>query len=177
MKLPPRHKEAFKRLGLHAIYAVGPPHVVRWQDETQHQLMLEVLRSGVSSNGPHETELVHTFWPVRWGLSGDCSDAIVTQANGWQFAIHVQLLARVWFESKAHAGIVYEAIKSSVETMRLNWVNQGNPTLREWLELEVKGLAQEQGLRALDDYEMACVLDDMVFRKYERDVRGHAART
>jgi hypothetical protein len=171
LKLPPRHKEAFRRLGLHAIYAVGPDHKVNMMTDRQRILLEAVEASGWGDL--KASDLVTTFWPVRWGLSGDFSDSLVTQGNGWSPAWRVQLLARVWFQSKEQAAYTYEALKAGSHAMRLSWVHEGEPIVREWLELKVKGIAREQGVNfCADDYEMTCMLDDHVFRAYKRTTRG-----
>lgn len=172
MKLPPRHKQAFQRLGLHAIYAVGPDHKVHVMTDRQRILLEAVEASGWGDL--KASDLVTSCWPVRWGMTGDISDSLVMQGNGWSPAWRVQLLARVWFQSKDQAQIAYDALKAGSQSMRLSWVHEGEPVVREWLELKVKGIARDAGINfACDDYEMTCVLDDAVFRRYKRDT--HAA--
>lgn len=174
MKLPPRHKQAFQRLGLHAIYAVGPDHKVHVMTDRQWAL----LDAGVTWGfGDLKTsDLVKSFWPVRWGMTGDVSDALVTQGNGWSPAWRVELLARVWFQSKDQAAIAYEALKAATRAIHLSWVDEGTPIVREWMELKVKGIARDAGINFVaDDYEMTCVLDDAVFRRYNKVTRGQDA--
>jgi hypothetical protein len=175
LKLPPRHKQAFQRLGLHAIYAVGPDHKVHVMTDRQRILLDAVEASGWGDL--KSSDLVSSYWPVRWGMSGNLSESLVTQGNGWSPAWDVQLLARVWFSSRLAALSAYEALQASTMKMKLSWADEGEPIVREWLELKVKGIAREAGINfACDDYEMTCVLDDAVFRRYRKDTRGtHAA--
>jgi hypothetical protein len=144
MRLPARHSEVFRRLNLVAVYAIGPSHLVHTQSAMQHALMWEWIASGVGANGPPEPRSVVTsYWPVRWGLTGDVSEKLIGQANTWSPAWTNELLARCWCRSRGEADQLYGLIRGGTETIRLSWDDQGKPMTREWLELMVKGLATD----------------------------------
>lgn len=176
MKLGPRQRQVLLRQGFVAVYAIGPPHVVRIQDDEQHARMWEWMAAGIGHNGPPpEREIITRYWPVRWGITSDASDSVVTQANSWSPAWRNELLARVWMINRDAAVATVEEIKRATESIRLSWSDHGTPTTREWLELEVKGRAYDAGVTGgMDDYELLCALDDAVFRKYQRDTTDAA---
>jgi len=177
VRLSPSRERAFVASKYHALYVIGPPHTVTYQNQEQIALMWDVMALGFGHNGPPEPlEVGTTVWPQRLIVSHDRSAKVLQRVDDEQFNFKCDVLARVWCRSRAHAAIAkahYRTFRNA--DLRKQWIDGGDYKERVDLEFELKCIASDHGIRAIQDDELMDELDEIVLKPRRRE--HHAAGT
>lgn len=177
MKLKTAHRLLFKARGYHAMYVIGPRERVRWTDQDQYERYCRFLRRiGVGHNGGpvDPLEYMHEAWPLRLGTTGDTSEALVHQGDGWNPVWTVNLLARIWCDGPEQSHFLLNDVRRHFgdTSMRKQWVDGGRPLDRDMLDQNIKWIAADNGMRGLTDLELLEELEAVHQRTMSKRARG-----
>jgi len=173
MKLADKYKHLLRVHKFSAIYVIGTEGPVVYPTEEQISDLERYLKNPKQRyNREREiSDFLTWHWPAKIGATSNPADNIVNVADGYSFQWKFAMLARVWFPSPTAAHQMVEVMMQSYpKAMRKSWVDLSVFQGREFLEFEIKTLANLRGLRGLDDLEMAETLEELWYQNTKREM-------
>jgi len=173
MKLSDKQKHILRAHKFSAIYVIGTEGPVVYPTEEQISDLEKFLSDPKKRyNRPREiNDFLTWHWPAKIGATSNPADNIVNVADGYSFNWKYTMLARIWFPSPGAAQQMVEVMmRAYPEAMRKSWVDLRVFQGREFLEFEIKTLANLRGMNGLDDLEMAETLEELWYQNAKREL-------
>lgn len=179
MKLSTRHRFLFKSRSYHAVYVIAPKSLVRFQTEDQFEALVrlfEQLNSGAHNGGPLNVfDYITERWPIRIGTTGDYSEALLTQADGWASLGELEFASRIWCETAELSHFMKNDLQRNFsEVIRKNWRDGGKPMDRDLFDQNVKWLGHDNAIKGLTDLELVEELESIHQKSMTKQARGRA---